>query len=102
MAVPVTVALLVAGCLTFPAATKATVSGDTADLSKLFAEAKAEAEFATSAPAASPLEAATKVDAVPKAMRMSAASRNGKLRAGFSITPMTRNSGAISSNPIGK
>jgi len=43
MAVPVTVAVLVAGCFMFPATIKAAVSGDSADISKLLADAKAEA-----------------------------------------------------------
>jgi hypothetical protein len=43
MAVPVTVALLVAGCFMFSATTRAAVSGDNVDISKLLAEAKAEA-----------------------------------------------------------
>lgn len=43
MAIPMTAALLVAGCFMFPAATKGAVSGDTADINKLLADAKAEA-----------------------------------------------------------
>jgi hypothetical protein len=43
MAAPVTVALLVAGCFMFPAATKAAVSGTSADTTELLADAKAEA-----------------------------------------------------------
>ncbi len=43
MALPVTVALLVAGCFMFPAAIQATEAGDSVDINKLLADAKAEA-----------------------------------------------------------